>query len=81
MGARLREITKTLLALPQTDARMIFTYPDDAKLKSCMTLFSLFEPESIFKEVIEQFFQGKSDDKTLNLLGIKKANDCDLDSN
>lgn len=45
--------------------------PDDMKLKSCMTLFSVADPqEQVFKAVLEKFFHGKPDYRTLRLLGV-----------
>jgi uncharacterized protein (DUF1810 family) len=43
--------------------------PDDTKLKSCMTLFSLVSDEnSIFQTVLDRYFGGKADERTINLL-------------
>ena len=68
LGARLREMTKALLMLPETNPRLIFGSPDDMKLRSCMTLFEAIEPNSIFRQVIDKFFQGRQDTRTLSLL-------------
>ena len=47
--------------------------PDDLKLKSSMTLFSTADPdETVFKMVLKKFFNGKSDDHTLRILGIHR---------
>lgn len=55
LGARLREMTKALLMLPDTNPHLIFSSPDDMKLRSCMTLFDAIEPNSIFQQVIDKF--------------------------
>ena len=70
LGSRLREITNVLLNLEHTDANQIFGSPDDLKLKSCMTLFSVVEDTdtTIFKKVIEKYFNGRLDEKTLKLM-------------
>lgn len=68
LGARLREITKALLMLPDTNPHSIFGSPDDMKLRSCMTLFDTIEPNSIFRQVIDKFFQGRQDTRTLSIL-------------
>lgn len=68
LGARLREITKALLMLPDTNPHSIFGSPDDMKLRSCMTLFDTIEPNSIFQHVIDKFFQGRQDTRTLSIL-------------
>jgi uncharacterized protein (DUF1810 family) len=46
-------------------------YPDDIKLRSCMTLFAMVTgdyPE--FDFVLEKFFGGHQDQKSFELLGI-----------
>ncbi|MDR0546075.1 MAG: DUF1810 domain-containing protein [Dysgonamonadaceae bacterium] len=70
LGTRLMEIANELLLLEQTDAYKIFGCPDDLKLKSCMTLFSVIEEsnDSIFKKVIDKFFNGNFDSKTIEIL-------------
>ncbi|WP_370864299.1 DUF1810 family protein [uncultured Muribaculum sp.] len=68
LGARLREITKALLMLPDTNPHSIFGSPDNMKLRSCMTLFDTIEPNSIFRQVIDKFFQGRQDARTLSIL-------------
>lgn len=66
---RLMEISQVLLELKSNDATEIFGYPDDLKLKSSMTLFSEIAPEiEVFDKVLEKFFSGKKDNKTLELL-------------
>ena len=69
LKSRLLEISQVLLELTSNNATEIFGYPDDLKLKSCMTLFSEIAPEiEVFDKVLEKFFSGKKDDKTLKLL-------------
>lgn len=70
LGSHLKEITTALL--PQTaTAREIFGKPDDRKLHSSMTLFALVEDNSLFQDVLDKFFAGVYDEKTLKLLGIR----------
>lgn len=69
LGKRLIEITEALLGLHATTASAIFGYPDDLKLHSSMTLFSKVKnTDTVFQEVIDRYFQGKPDSKTLELL-------------
>ncbi len=69
LGGRLIEICKALLELKTNDAHQIFGSPDDLKLKSSMTLFSSVQnSDAVFEMVLEKFFGGKKDDKTLNLM-------------
>ena len=70
LKSRLIEISQALLELTSNNATEILGYPDDLKLKSCMTLFSEITPElEVFDQVLQKFFSGKKDDKTLKLLG------------
>ena len=70
LKSRLIEISQALLELTSSNATEILGYPDDLKLKSCMTLFSEIAPEiEVFDQVLQKFFSGKKDDKTLKLLG------------
>jgi len=69
LGARLREITSALLEVQGKSAREIMGSPDDMKLKSCMTLFALVSDENnIFQAVLDQYFGGKADERTIDLL-------------
>jgi uncharacterized protein (DUF1810 family) len=73
LGERLKLISQELLKLNDNyNANRIFGHPDDLKLKSSMTLFSVIDSseEKIFKKVIDNFFDGKFDDKTLSFLKI-----------
>jgi len=73
LGVRLREITKELLRLPDNNPHFIFGSPDDMKLRSCMTLFDAIEPNSIFQQVIDKFFQCRQDTRTLSILNRKNS--------
>ena len=69
LKSRLIKISEVLLELNNNNATEIFGYPDDLKLKSCMTLFSEIAPEiEVFDKVLEKFFSGKKDNKTVELL-------------
>ncbi len=69
LGKRLLEISNELLSLKNDDAGSIFGSPDDLKLKSSMTLFSsLPNPHPVFESVLDKFFDGNKDSKTLNIL-------------
>ncbi|PWS33101.1 DUF1810 domain-containing protein [Pedobacter paludis] len=70
LGSRLMAISKELLKLKETDAHKIFGSPDDLKLKSSMTLFSLVpHSDTIFEQVLEKYFDGQKDEKTVVILG------------
>lgn len=71
LGARLNECSQILLTHSGRTALEIFGSPDDVKLKSSMTLFeSVTSANSVFTQVIDQYFQGIRDTKTLKLLDI-----------
>jgi uncharacterized protein (DUF1810 family) len=70
LGARLVESAEAVLAVEGLSASDIFGHPDDWKLQSSMTLFALVaEPGSVFERVLEKYFQGKRDSRTLQLAG------------
>ncbi|MBT4731807.1 DUF1810 domain-containing protein [Candidatus Woesearchaeota archaeon] len=70
LGARLVECCEVLLDLDSSyTASEIFGFPDDLKLKSSMTLFaSVSEEDSVFHQVVNQYFDGEFDSKTINLI-------------
>ena len=69
LGENLRRISAALLELDTDDALAVFGSPDNLKLCSSMTLFSQAEGRaSVFGKVLDKFFQGKEDQRTLELL-------------
>lgn len=73
LGTRLIQICHALLQLAQKDATHIFGYPDDMKLKSSMTLFAaLPNADPVFQAVLNKFFNGTKDEKTMRILGKKE---------
>ena len=69
LGARLLECAETVLAIEGSSVSAIFGFPDDMKLKSSLTLFSFVsEPDTVFSFVLNKFFDGHRDDKTLQSL-------------
>jgi len=69
LGKRLTIITNELLKLDVNDATKIFGSPDDIKLKSSMTLFSsLPGTNRAFQQVLDKYFKGTKDLKTLQLI-------------
>jgi uncharacterized protein (DUF1810 family) len=72
LGVNLTNICKALLALETNDARAIFGTPDDLKLRSSMTLFDAVPATfPVFGRVLDKFYSGQRESRTLNLLGIK----------
>ena len=72
LGKNIREISKLLTTINQSNASIVFGYPDDLKLRSSMTLFAeaaeTDEDRSIFLKVLDKFFDGKKDTRTLEIL-------------
>jgi uncharacterized protein (DUF1810 family) len=69
LGSRLINISRELLKLKTTDAHSVFGNPDDLKLKSSMTLFSMLPgTDPVFQLVLEKFFNGEKDSKTLHII-------------
>lgn len=70
LGPRLIECCEAILPHQDLTASQIFGYPDDMKLRSSVTLFSLVADEnSVFQRVLNQFFDGEPDETTLELVG------------
>jgi uncharacterized protein (DUF1810 family) len=72
LGARLRECAQLLLGIAASDAREVMGYPDDLKLRSCLTLFvaaaTQAQDRQLFQGVLEKFFAGVADPLTRELL-------------
>ncbi|MEO8713135.1 MAG: DUF1810 domain-containing protein [Parafilimonas sp.] len=69
LSNNLIEICNALLALETNDAHKIFGSPDDMKLRSSMTLFAeVKDASAVFQKVLDKFFKGRKDEKTLQLL-------------
>ncbi|MCQ2776442.1 MAG: DUF1810 domain-containing protein [Bacilli bacterium] len=68
LSKNMLDICNVLLNLKSNDALKIMGYPDNLKLKSSMTLFYKTTKLEIFKNVLDKFFNGEFDVKTLELL-------------
>jgi uncharacterized protein (DUF1810 family) len=69
LGERLRECTRLLLGLAESDPNTIFGYPDDLKFHSSMTLFACACDDcSPFHDALTKFFGGEDDAATVKLL-------------
>ena len=80
LGPRLLECAEAALHIEGTSAAEIFGSPDDLKLKSCATLFASITPRgSVFDRLLEKYYRGERDSKTLQLLGSVPKNDADVD--
>ena len=69
LGKRLMECTEAVLALKWGSVSDIFSYPDDLKFKSSMTLFEKIAGSgSVFSSALDRYCQGDRDTTTLKLL-------------
>jgi uncharacterized protein (DUF1810 family) len=67
---RLKECAEAALRVQGRTAFAIFGSPDNMKLKSCATLFARVSPPgSVFDQLLDKYFQGGREGKTLRLLG------------
>lgn len=72
LGKRLIEITNALLEIENKSALEIMGRPDERKLRSCMTLFSLLPNASpCFFHVLKRYYNGERDDRTIEILGLQ----------
>ena len=62
------EMTELLLEIKHNDIKEVMWYPDDLKLRSCMTLFYAISGNNIFEKVIDKFYEGEKDMRTINIL-------------
>ncbi len=70
LSSRLRACAEAVLAIEGRSVAEIFGYPDDLKLRSSMTLFAWAadDPDAVFARVLDQYFHGEPDTKTLAIL-------------
>lgn len=70
LGPRLVECARAVLSHSDRTARQIMGSPDDAKLRSSMTLFAIAaESELVFQQVLDTFFAEERDPRTVDFLG------------
>jgi uncharacterized protein (DUF1810 family) len=68
LGERLLRICHVLLGSQSNNATMIFGRPDDLKLQSSMTLFDALNFDPVFQMVLDKFYNGEKDQKTLKII-------------
>ena len=68
LGGNLIKITSARLDLDTNNASHVFGFPDDLKLRSSMTLFAQVSDFDVFQKVLDKYFDGKPDDRTLSIL-------------
>ncbi|WON73924.1 DUF1810 domain-containing protein [Nitrosospira sp. Is2] len=69
LGPRLRECSQIVADLEGHSAEYIFSYPDNMKFRSSMSLFAQVTANNeIFQECLEKYFHGEPDPGTLAAL-------------
>jgi uncharacterized protein (DUF1810 family) len=78
LGPRLLECAEAVVQFNGRSAAEIFGSPDDLKLRSSATLFASVLPAgSVFDRLVEKYYRGERDGKTLELLTAAEANKTD----
>ena len=72
LGNRLRHDVRLMISHKGKSALEILGSPDDLKFRSCLTLFGQAASDNsdclLFTEALDQFYRGKPDSRTLELL-------------
>ena len=68
LGTRLADCTRTVLGHKDKSVHNIFGSPDDLKFHSSMTLFAAISGDGPFQAVLDHYFRGIADQKTLAIL-------------
>lgn len=69
LNDRIHEVSEALLQHRNKSAVSIFGALDAMKVQSSMTLFDAISPNDVFGKVLDQFYGGVRDKRTLELLG------------
>lgn len=69
LNDRIHEVSEALLQHQNKSAVSIFGALDAMKVQSSMTLFDAISPDDVFSKVLDQFYGGVRDKRTLELLG------------
>jgi uncharacterized protein (DUF1810 family) len=77
LGSRLRHDVRLVMSHEGKSALDILGSPDDLKFRSCLTLFaeaaSKDTDRTLFKEALDQFYRGKVDPRTMELLRLTSS--------
>ena len=72
LGENLHNICGELMRLQELSAQQIFGHTDALKLQSSMTLFDAIYPNNIFAQVLDKYYGGERDKKTLCRMSLHK---------
>jgi uncharacterized protein (DUF1810 family) len=74
LGPRLLACAEVVVRVEGRTATQIMGSPDDMKLRSSATLFACVSPPgSVFDRVLTKYYQGRRDEKTIQLLGRSRS--------
>jgi uncharacterized protein (DUF1810 family) len=77
LGDRLRHVVQLMLQQKNKSAREILGSPDDLKFRSCLSLFahtaSNEDDRTLFKRALDQFYEGKPDPRTDQLIATTRV--------
>lgn len=68
LSERLRNVCSAILGLDASDARSVFGGIDSHKLRSSMTIFDLVSPNDVFASILDKYFDGRRDRRTIELI-------------
>ena len=73
LGRDLHEITMAMLTIDEKSAEEILGGIDALKFRSSMTLFDNICPNNIFSDALQKYYDGKVDERTLEMLQTGKV--------
>ena len=75
LGERLIKSCEILLTLKGVSISDVMGFPDDLKLKSSMSLFEyVSNPNSIFRRVLNEYFEGNLDEVSIEIIKTMSLN-------
>jgi uncharacterized protein (DUF1810 family) len=73
LGPRLRECARVVAAIERGSAEEVFGWPDNLKVRSSMTLFSMAtDDDAEFRAVLDRFYGGELDPVTVERLSAAR---------
>ncbi|EID08824.1 hypothetical protein MPHL43072_08075 [Mycolicibacterium phlei DSM 43072] len=73
LGPRLRECARVVAGIERGSAEEVFGWPDNLKVRSSMTLFSMAtDDDAEFRAVLDRFYGGELDPVTVERLSAAR---------
>ena len=70
LGGRIREVCHELLNHSEKSVQYMLGGIDSMKLKSSMTLFDFISPDDVFNKVLDVFYSGERDRRTIEIINV-----------